>query len=534
MSEMSSSSPARIRPVRPGAFLIEFDTLDEVMAASMGLAEQPIDEIKEMVPGARTLLVRHDPHETNPEQLLREILARSRAADSGAPGTVVEIPVVYDGEDLGDVAEILGCSVDDVIRRHTETLFSVAFTGFAPGFAYLASKESTLHVPRRSSPRTVVPQGSVALAGEFTGIYPKASPGGWRLIGRTDVAMFDINREPAALLRPGMSVRFRRVENFDAKRPAQPVQKATTAPASSQWIEVVSSPLPVMAQDLGRPGLAPQGISLSGASDRSSLIAANRIVGNDRDAAALEIPPAPFTFRVKGNLVAAVTGAAEGILVRDADGDAVRLAPWTPLALNDGDTVTIEAPRRGVRSYLAIRGGFDIKPVLGSSSTDTLAQLGPAPLQVGDQVFVPERDTKIAVQPSAEPPFAMPATGETVELDVYLGPRNDWFTDEAVKFFLTQEWTVGQQSNRVGMRLAGEPLERKLRDELPSEATLSGAIQVPANGQPVLFLTDHPVTGGYPVIATLREEQLSYASQIPAGARIRFHAIETTRKGGRP
>lgn len=251
-------------------------------------------------------------------------------------------------------------------------------------------------------------------------------------------------------------------------------------------------------------------------------------------AAALEIPPAPFTFRVKGNLVAAVTGAAEGILVRNADGDAVRLAPWTPLALNDGDTVTIEAPRRGVRSYLAIRGGFDIKPVLGSSSTDTLAQLGPAPLQAGEKVFVRETDTKIAVQPSAAPPFAMPATGETVELDVYLGPRSDWFADEAVKLFLTQEWTVGQQSNRVGMRLTGEPLERKIRDELPSEATLSGAIQVPANGQPVLFLTDHPVTGGYPVIATLREEQLSYASQIPAGARIRFNAVETTRKGGRP
>src|SRR5690606_35582695 len=119
MSEMSSSSPARIRPVRPGAFLIELDTLDEVMAASMGLAEQPIDEIKEMVPGARTLLVRHDPHETNPEQLLREILARSRAADSGAPGTVVEIPVVYDGEDLGDVADILECSLDAVVRRPT-------------------------------------------------------------------------------------------------------------------------------------------------------------------------------------------------------------------------------------------------------------------------------------------------------------------------------------------------------------------------------------------------------------------------------
>lgn len=520
--------------MRPGAFLIEFDTLDEVMAASAGLSEQPIAEIRELVPGARTLLVRHDPHETSPEQLLGEVLARSRAASCETTGNTVEIPVIYDGEDLGDVADILGCSVKDLIRRHTETVFSVAFTGFAPGFAYLASKDTTLYVPRRSSPRTAVPQGSVALAGEFTGIYPKASPGGWQLIGRTDVAMFDINREPAALLRPGMNVRFRAVESFSQAMPTQAAPQEVAAESASQWIEVVNSPLPLLAQDLGRPGLAHQGISLSGASDRSSLIAANRIVGNDRGAAVLEIPPAPFTFRVKGNLVAAVTGAAAGIIIRDADGDTVQLAPWTPIALNDGDTVTVEAPRRGVRSYLAIRGGLSFEPVLGSCSTDTLAQIGPAPLQTGERVFVRQTDTRIAVEPAAEPPFAMPATGETVGLDVYLGPRTDWFTDETVQQFLSQEWTVGQQSNRVGMRLAGEPLERKVRSELPSEATLPGAIQVPASGQPVLFLTDHPVTGGYPVIATLREEQLSYASQIPAGARIRFNAVETIRKGGRP
>lgn len=141
---------------------------------------------------------------------------------------------------------------------------------------------------------------------------------------------------------------------------------------------------------------------------------------------------------------------------------------------------------------------------------------------------------KVAVQPSAERPFAMPGAGETVTLDVYLGPRDDWFTDEAVNLFLSQEWTVGRQSNRVGMRLEGTPLERRRQGELPSEATLPGSIQVPPNGQPVLFLADHPVTGGYPVIATLSEDRLGLASQIPPGARIRFNAIDCMRKGGRP
>lgn len=520
--------------MRPGAFLVEFDTLEEVMAASTGLADHPVEGIRELVPGARTLLVRHNPRETSPKQLLGQIIERSREASAAEPGSVVEIPVLYDGEDLEDVARFLGCDPEEVIRRHTSTLFSVAFTGFAPGFAYLAAKDSALHVPRRPSPRTVVPAGSVGLAGEFTGVYPKASPGGWQLIGRTDVAMFDINREPAALLRPGMGVRFRRVETLSGKTPSKPTKPANTSTSSDQWIEVVSAPLPALAQDFGRPGLASQGISLSGATDRGALAAANRIVGNPPSTAALEIPPAPFTFRVTGNLVAAVTGAAEAIVIRDTDGETVRLTPWTALALNDGDMVTIEAPRRGVRSYLAVRDGFAFEPVLGSCSTDTLAQLGPDPIRAGDRVFVRSAEMKVAVQPSAERPFAMPGAGETVTLDVYLGPRDDWFTDEAVNLFLSQEWTVGRQSNRVGMRLEGTPLERRRQGELPSEATLPGSIQVPPNGQPVLFLADHPVTGGYPVIATLSEDRLGLASQIPPGARIRFNAIDCMRKGGRP
>jgi len=518
--------------MRPGAFLIEFDTLAEVMSASAGLTADPVAGIEEFVPGARTLLVRHDPNITDRNEIIEQVLARSADTDLGQAGEIVEIPVVYDGEDLTDVAQILGCDVEVVIRRHTETIFSVAFTGFAPGFAYLSGGTPNLHVPRRSSPRTIVPEGAVGLAGEFTGVYPKASPGGWQLIGRTDLAMFDINREPAALLRPGLRVRFRAVKSFESSRGNTAVSAVRKAEAAGS-IEVISAPLPVLAQDLGRPGLSQHGISLSGAADSASFLSANRIVGNARSAVALEIPPAPFTFRVNGKIVAAVTGAAESIAVLDSDGARTSLKSWTALALDDGDVVTIEAPRAGVRSYLAVRGGFDFTPVLGSASCDTLAQLGPEPVKTGDLVPVNPTKTRLAVQPTAEPAFAMPRAGDTVALDVYLGPRHDWFTQDAVGQFLSQEWVVGQQSNRVGMRLTGDALERLVQGELPSEATLAGAIQVPANGQPVLFLKDHPVTGGYPVIATLRAEQLGLASQIPAGARIRFNAIGSTNMNGR-
>jgi KipI family sensor histidine kinase inhibitor len=120
----------------------------------------------------------------------------------------LEVPVVYDGEDLGDVAAHLGVDRDEVVRRHTGTEWTVAFSGFAPGFGYLTPAEGTWDLPRRPSPRTRVPAGSVALAGGFTGVYPRESPGGWQLVGHTDVAVFDLARDPAALLRPGVRVRF--------------------------------------------------------------------------------------------------------------------------------------------------------------------------------------------------------------------------------------------------------------------------------------------------------------------------------------
>lgn len=182
-------------------------------------------------------------------------------------------------------------------------------------------------------------------------------------------------------------------------------------------------------------------------------------------------------------------------------------------------------PHEGTRSYLALRGGFDVEPFLGSGSTDTLAKVGPAPVVAGD-VLVPANCHAAAVDPDRPSPRRLPYAGETVTLDVHLGPRTDWFTDRGVETFLSQEWAVTAETNRVGMRLSGAvPLERRDTTEMPSEATVAGAIQVPHNGQPLLFLADHPLTGGYPVIGVVARHHLDLAGQIPIGARIRFNAI---------
>ncbi|MEV6285159.1 allophanate hydrolase subunit 1 [Kribbella sp. NPDC051770] len=196
----------QILPCGSSALLVELDDLDQVLGYYAALRSDPPAGVVDIVPAGRTVMVTISPS-TTLTALERTLRATTPAGDHRTEGDLIELPVVYDGEDLADVATLLSCSVDEVIQRHTSEEWTVAFCGFAPGFGYLTS-ESSWDIPRRKSPRTKVPAGAVALAGEFSGVYPRESPGGWQLLGHTDVAVFDLARDPAALLSPGRRVRF--------------------------------------------------------------------------------------------------------------------------------------------------------------------------------------------------------------------------------------------------------------------------------------------------------------------------------------
>ncbi|CRK50254.1 Allophanate hydrolase subunit 1 [Rhodococcus sp. RD6.2] len=202
----------RVLDVGDGAVLVEFGTLDAVLAAFRALDSSRPDGIDDIVPAARTILVRFDRRVTNRESV-RAWLRDIRPVDTaeGVRADAIDIGVHYDGPDLEEVGDLTGLGVAGVIAAHTGADWTVAFAGFAPGFGYLVGGPESLHVPRRSSPRTSVPSGSVGLAGGFSGIYPRSSPGGWQLIGSTDVSLWDTDRDPPALLRPGVGVRFRAV-----------------------------------------------------------------------------------------------------------------------------------------------------------------------------------------------------------------------------------------------------------------------------------------------------------------------------------
>lgn len=287
------------------------------------------------------------------------------------------------------------------------------------------------------------------------------------------------------------------------------------------WLEVVRTGALTTVQDHGRPGHAATGVGRSGAADLESHDAANRLVGNRPDAATLEVTVGGLAVRVVGSLSIAVTGARAPITV-----DSRPVADYSMLHLETGNVLEIGYPTTGIRTYLAVRGGIDVPPTLGSRSTDTLSGLGPDPLVQGQQVLV---GNDLADWPTEDliPPPSPPE--DPVTLRVKLGPRDDWFTEASVHALLEEEWSVTNDTNRIGARLVGPgPLHRSTRGELPSEGMVTGALQVPPDGGPILFLSDHPPTGGYPVIAVVCAADLPLAGQLRPGNRIRFTTLRVS------
>jgi biotin-dependent carboxylase-like uncharacterized protein len=270
-----------------------------------------------------------------------------------------------------------------------------------------------------------------------------------------------------------------------------------------------TGPLAVL-KDEGRPGHAAQGVAPSGAVDRSAYARANALVGNARGAAALECTLGGLRVRFDEPATVVLTGT-DAVLTVDGTRTGVEEVVRVPA----GAEVSVTMPRRGLRSYLAVRGGFDVPAVLGSRSTDKLAGLGPPTPARGDTL-------PIGPAPADQAAPAPPAVDDDGPLEVGLGPRDDWFTAAAIETLLTAEFTVSPASDSVGLRLDGPVLTRARTEELPSEGVVRGSVQVPPDGHPIVFQADHPVTGGYPVIAVLTPAAADRAAQARPGARLRF------------
>jgi biotin-dependent carboxylase-like uncharacterized protein len=287
-------------------------------------------------------------------------------------------------------------------------------------------------------------------------------------------------------------------------------------------IEVVRPGPLATVQDLGRPGLGDLGVGRSGAADRPSLRLANRLVGNRESAAGIEATLGGLVVRFESTALVGLAGAPCPLRVDDRAVDM-----YAPVAIRAGQTLRLGVPPIGLRTYLAVRGGIDVPPVLGSRSTDTLAGLGPDRLSPGTRLPIGADHVGHPVVDHAP----QRSYTDPVVLHVIPGPRDDWFVDGAIQALCSGAYTVTRDCDRVGMRLHGPVLARQITDELKPEATVLGAVQVPPSGQPILFLADHPVTGGYPVIAVVSDDDLHLAAQARPGHRLMFRVQQAAGAG---
>ncbi|MFC8732051.1 biotin-dependent carboxyltransferase family protein [Luteimicrobium sp. NPDC057192] len=288
-------------------------------------------------------------------------------------------------------------------------------------------------------------------------------------------------------------------------------------------IEVLQPGPAAYVEDLGRPGLASLGVGRSGAADRGALVRANRLLGNPDDAAAVEVTLGGLQVRFHDDHVVVLTGARVPATLAG-----VPVAGDTLLRARPGDVLVLGVATAGLRTYLAVRGGLAVPPVLGSRSWDVLAELGPAPLVGGEMLAVGRPSGPGPVAEHSRPPAGTGARAPGhVEVDVEPGVRAEWFAPGAWETLVGGPYRVTPDSNRVALRLDGVVVARADRGELASEGLVRGAVQVPPSGKPVVFLADHPVTGGYPVVGVVTAAGVDRLAQLRPGDALRFRGAGT-------
>jgi KipI family sensor histidine kinase inhibitor len=504
-----------------------------VRAAVLALADDPLAGVDEVTPGYASILIRFDPLRTDPDELARRLAARLATVGEHVPPPprLVEVPVCYGGEygpDLDAVASHCGLSPSEVIAAHSGAEYGVAFLGFAPGFPYLTGLPPRLQVPRRATPRLRVPAGSVAIAAGQAGIYPQESPGGWQLLGRTPLPLLQLGPTPRTRLQLGDRVRFVPLSPSDwpAQDPDPQPPAATASAAVESALTVLAPGVLTTVQDLGRPGFSQLGISVGGAADPLALRLANRLVQNPDGAAGLELTLTGPELRAERDLTFALVGA----LSASVDGKPV--ASGVTATLRRGQVLRTGTMGPGLRGYLALRGGLELPRVAGSLATDLRGGFGGLlgrALQRGDQLAV-----ATCLDGGAVPQRTLSAAGQALlrprrTLRVTWGAQADWFTDEVperlAEIFATRVFTISPQSNRSGLRLqVGEalaPSPRGLcRGPLPSEGVTPGALQVPADGQPILLGVEQASTGGYPKLAQVVSADLPLLGRLRPGEQI--------------
>ncbi|HWQ21391.1 MAG TPA: 5-oxoprolinase subunit PxpB [Clostridia bacterium] len=436
---------------------------------------------------------------------LVSVAARSVMAAGPLQSATVTIPVCYGGAygpDMEAVCRRSELSEAEVVRRHTASGYECSMLGFLPGFPYLMGLDPQLATPRLAVPRVAVPAGSVGIAGGQTGVYPVSSPGGWNIIGRTPLTLFDPSRKQPSLVQAGDTVCFTSISplEFEHQRLHEfthyPQICDVCEPDHSQC-EVLEPGMLTTVQDAGRRGLQHMGVPVSGVMDRQALALGNLLVGNDPETAALEITLSGPCLAFRADALVALVGADVDLQVDGND-----IPAWTAVLIRAGSVLTIGSPTgAGCRAWLCIAGGIDVPNLLGSRSTLLRGSLGGfegRALRAGDvlRLFPLTHDAR-RLEGFSCPAGLRESDSEDMFVPVLPGPQIESLKPDARQVFLETTWAVSAVSDRMGCRLEGPPLDLNGGADVISEAVPEGAVEVASSGLPIIMLSDCQTIGGY-------------------------------------
>ena len=461
---------------------------------------------------------------------------------------VVEIPICYDvslGIDLIEMSLEKKMSITDIIAAHTSKLYRVYLIGFLPGFPYMGIVDESIATPRKKSPRTKIEAGNVGIADAQTGIYPSDSPGGWNIIGKTPLKMFDAKKEYPVFLQPGDDVQFKQIslEQFrelkeESEKTSEKLELSQPSPSTST-LSVIKSGTADSIQDLGRFGFQHLGINPTGVMDRIAAQTANFLVGNVADEAVLEchFPACSIVFHK--SILIAISG---GDFTPTLDEKEIKLN--TPIYVQRGATLNFKKWKNGARTYIAVKNGFEIEKWLGSYSTNLKANAGGfngRNLKKDDQIKVKSDSHDVGLKMKSEKQddsffnFHFSIFPWHVEIDnlyafeeieILVGNDFETLTDGSQQKLFSNEFLITMRSDKMGYRLLSDPLimKNENRSLLSSGVTL-GTMQLLPTGQIIILMSDHQTTGGYPKIGHVASASFASLAQTPINKKIRFKLI---------
>ena len=507
--------------------------------AKLDKAQRPRG-VSELLPGYASLMIHYDPLKVKCSQVeswCRQTMDGEDSEEEEEEPRQISIPVNYGGEhgpDMDEVARLTGLSTSEVARMHSDGKYRVYFLGFLGGFPYLGGLKAPLtSVPRLVTPRQKLPKGTVGIAGGQTGVYTVSSPGGWHCLGRTPMRLFDPSQDPPAVLRAGDLVKF--VPTSDAIQEEDDIVESAQE-LQTPWVEIVTPGPMTTVQDLGRYGYFRHGVSRAGAADDLSLRMGNTLVGNDESAAGLEVMMGGLKMRCLAPCAIALCGAdCAAKLKRKGLPKKMDVRVNEVTLLQAEDELELGFAKDGMRTYICVAGGVDVPVVLGSRCTDARGALGGFNgriLRKGDRLGRFHADVPALVCSVKDPlrSGASSAAGRNWKLRVASGPgdpkslpQDGDLAAKPIQSLLQRKFNVLPRSDRMAVILTlADCGEKLVGGQQMSEACVSGTIQLPPDGNPVIMLAEHQTTGGYKVAGVVIRADLWQVGQMRPGDNVTF------------